>query len=205
MGIIDCCNDCPLQDFFLYRPCRAVKVHLSLKNSADATPDCGFTATVVPLHAAINVSAVSAEHHIGKCILTAGKSAFAAGIQMDSSGDLRLDFHEHIFVDNSFMTAFNIVLRHLTIVGSTLLIQSADRVVFLQKGITDILLVGKDLMNIASMPFKVSRYVRNAVCFQASLNLQEACPFEVPLVDAANNHSLLRVNDLVAVSVLGVV
>lgn len=96
------------------------------------------------------------------------------------------------------MAAFHIVLRHLTVVGSTLLIQNADRIGLLQKGIADVLLVGKDLMDVALMPFEVSRTVGNAVRFQASLDLQEACTFKVFPVDAADDLSLLRVDDQVA-------
>ena len=102
------------------------------------------------------------------------------------------------------MAAFHIVLRHLTVVGGTFLVQDADRVGLLQKGIADVLLVGKDLMDVALMPFEVSRSVWNAVCFQASLDLQEASPFQVLPVDTADDLSLLWVNDQVAFIVLGV-
>ena len=54
------------------------------------------------------------------------------------------------------------------------------------------------------MPFEVSRSVGNAVCFQASLDLQEACSFQVLPVDAADDLSLLRVDDQIAFIVLGV-
>ena len=43
------------------------------------------------------------------------------------------------------MAAFHIVLRSLSIVGGTFLVQNADRVCLLQKGIADVLLIGKDL------------------------------------------------------------
>ena len=90
------------------------------------------------------------------------------------------------------MAAFHIVLRHLAVVGGTLFVQDADRVCLLQKSIADVLLIGKYLMNVALMPFKVSRSVGDAICFQASLDLQEACSFQVLLVDAADDLSLLR-------------
>lgn len=54
------------------------------------------------------------------------------------------------------------------------------------------------------MPLEVSRSVWNAICFQASLDLQEACSLQVLTVDAADNLSLLRVDDQVAFLVLGV-
>ena len=82
VGIVDRCDDCPLENFFFYRPCRTVKVHLSLENSADASPDCGFAASVVPFHSAVNVSAVSAEHHAGKSVLTAVIALLACGVRI---------------------------------------------------------------------------------------------------------------------------
>ena len=147
---------------------------------------------------------MSAEHHARKSVLTAVNSTFAVRIQIGTSGNLRFDLHEHIPVNNGFMTAFHIVFRHLTVVGGTFLIQDADRVGLLQKYIADVLLIGKDLMDVALMPFEVSSSVGNAVCFQASLDLQEACPLQILPVDAADDLCLLRVNDQAAVSILGV-
>ena len=46
--------------------------------------------------------------------------------------------------------------------------------------------------------------VLDAVCFQASLDLQKAGPFQVFPVNAADNFSLRRVNDQIAVSIFGV-
>ena len=102
------------------------------------------------------------------------------------------------------MTAFHIVFRNLTVVGDTFLIQDADRVGLLQKGIANVLLIGKNLMDVALMPFQMSRSVGNAVRFQASLDLQEACPFQVLLVNAADDLGLLRVNDQITFRILGV-
>lgn len=205
VGIVDRCDDCPVKDFFLHRSCRTIKIHLSLENSADASPERGFAASVVPLHPAVNVSAVSAEHHAGKSVLATVNSTFAIRIQIGLSSNLRFDFHEHIPVNYGFVTAFHIVFRHLAVVGSTFLVQDADRVGLLQKGIADVLLVGKNLMDIALMPFQMPCSVGNAVCFQASLDLQETCPFQLLPVDAADNLCLLRVNDQAFFSILGVV
>lgn len=102
------------------------------------------------------------------------------------------------------MASLYIIFRPLPIVGTALLVQNADRECLLQKGITNILFVGKDLLNVALMPFQVSRSVGNFVCFQASLNLQEACPFQVLPVNAADDLCLLRVNDQIAVGIFGV-
>lgn len=96
---------------------------------------------------------MSAEHHAGKGVLAAVNSAFTVRIQIGSSCNFRFDFHEHILVDNGFMAAFHIVLRHLTVVGSTFLVQNTNRVGLLQKSIANILLVCKNLLDVALMPF----------------------------------------------------
>ncbi len=59
VGIVYSRDDCPLQSFFFHRSCRAVKVHLSFENSADASPDRGFAASIIPFHPSVDVPAVS--------------------------------------------------------------------------------------------------------------------------------------------------
>lgn len=80
---------------------------------------------------------MSAEHHAGKCVLAAVDSALAVRVQVGAPCNLRLHPHEHILADNGFVVAFYIVFRHLTVVGGTFLVQDADRVSLLQKGIAD--------------------------------------------------------------------
>lgn len=147
---------------------------------------------------------MSAEHHAGKCVLAAVDSPLALRVQIGASLNLRLHPHKHILANDGFVTAFHIVFRTLTIVGAALLVQNADRVCLLQKGITNVLFVGQDLLNVALMPFLVAGSVLDAICFQASLDLQEAGPFQILPVDAADDFSLLRVNDQIAFRILGV-
>ena len=47
-------------------------------------------------------------------------------------------------------------------------------------------------MDITLMPFKVHRSAGNAFSFQASLDLQEACPFQVLPVNAVDGLCLLK-------------
>ena len=102
------------------------------------------------------------------------------------------------------MASLYIIFRPLPIVGTALLIQNADRVGLLQESITDVLFVGQNLLNVALMPFLVAGSVRDAVCFQASLDLQKAGPFQVLPVNAADDFCLLRVYDQITFSVLGI-
>lgn len=94
-------------------------------------------------------------------------------------GNFGLHSHEHVPVNNGFVTAFYIALRHLTVVGTTLLSKKADRIGLLQKSIADVLLVGKGLLNIALMPFLMTRPVFDVVRFQASqvanIRLNSSC------------------------------
>lgn len=71
-------------------------------------------------------------------------------------------------------------------------------------GIADVFLIGQYLLNVALIPFLVASSVLDAVCFQASLDLQKAGPFQVFPVNTADNFSLRRVNDQIAVSIFGV-
>jgi len=60
------------------------------------------------------------------------------------------------------MAAFHIVLRCNAVVGDTLLFECVDRVGLLQERITDVLLVGEDLFDVAFMPPGVSGSVQNS-------------------------------------------
>lgn len=84
------------------------------------------------------------------------------------------------------------------------LVQNADRVALVQKGIADVLHIGKNLLDVALMPFEISRSVTDVICFQASPALQEACTFQVLSVDATDDLSLLWVDDQITVSVFSV-
>ena len=147
---------------------------------------------------------MAAVDHARKRILAAVDSPLPVRVQIGSAGNLRLHPHENILADDGLVAAFHIILRPLTVVGTALLIQNADRECLLQKGIANVLLIGENLMDIALMPFQMSRSVRNTVCFQASPDLQEACPFQELPVDTADDFSLCRVNNQIALRVLGV-
>lgn len=106
---------------------------------------------------------MSAVDHAGQGISAGIDSSFAVRVQVGSADNLGLHSHKHILINNGFVAAFHIVLRRLTVVGAALLLQNADRVGLLKKGISDVLLVGKDLLDVALIPFLMTRTVFDAV------------------------------------------
>lgn len=63
VGIIDHCDDCALQSFFLYRPSGAIKIHIFLENSTDTSPYREFEAPIVPLDPSVGVPSMAAVDH----------------------------------------------------------------------------------------------------------------------------------------------
>ena len=102
------------------------------------------------------------------------------------------------------MASFHIVLRHLTIVLDTLLFKNAHRVGFLQERISDVLLIGEDLTDIADFPFFISGAVQNAVCLKSPLDLKKARAVHVLGINSFDNFCLFRDNDQLAIFILGV-
>ena len=65
----------------------------------------------------------------------------------------------------------------------------------LEKRITDVLLVGKYLLDVALVPFVMLGAVLYAIRFQATLDLQEASSLKVFCVNASDHRCLFRNND----------
>lgn len=72
------------------------------------------------------------------------------------------------------MAAFHIVLRRNAVVGNAFLFECVDSVCFLQERISDVLLVGEDLLDVAFMPSGIAGSVQNAVRFKTALDLSVA-------------------------------
>ena len=122
---------------------------------------------------------MTTEHDTGKCVPAAINSLLPIRRDVCSSGYLCLDSKEDILSYNGLVAAFNIVLRQVSLIRCSLLIQDAHRVSLLQKRITDVLLVGKYLLDVALVPFVMLGAVLYAIRFQATLDLQEASSLKV--------------------------
>ncbi len=73
------------------------------------------------------------------------------------SNNLCLYPQEYICVDDRLMAAFHIVFRSDSVICYSFLIESVYCVSLLEKRITDVLLVGQYLPDIAFVPFQVTR------------------------------------------------
>ena len=145
---------------------------------------------------------MGAINEVGERILPAVDSALArAGLQSGPALHLFAHLHEKLTRDDGGMAVFNIVLRYDALVGDPLLVQEVHRDRFLQKRITDVLLVGQDFLKRTGQPVIVARRCPDAVCGKLLPDLVVAFPAEVLAVDALHHLCLFRVDDQVPVLV----
>ena len=90
----------------------------SVLQSADAPPDDGFLATVVPVHPTEDFTAVAADDYLSEAVVAAEGSGFSvrAGVDDAAADKFLLHLHEDFTRDNGFMRAFYIILRNDTVV-----------------------------------------------------------------------------------------
>lgn len=87
--------------------------------SADAAPDNGFVAMVVPTDSAIKFSAFTADNDLCKTVI-AGVGALPAGwasVNYPAANKLLLHLHEELFWNNGFVVILYVVLRNRAVVG----------------------------------------------------------------------------------------
>ena len=82
--------------------------------SAEASPDNGFAATIVPMDSAEHFTAVTANNNLCKAVVAAVTAFFTIGAGLDHSPAYQffLNSHVNIFWNNRFVVAFNIILRN---------------------------------------------------------------------------------------------
>ena len=93
------------------------------------------------------------------------------------------------------MVVLNIILRDNAGILNTLLGQEVCSIGLLQQGVAHVLLISKDLVDRAVVPFRISSSGESSICFQVLANLLHAVTFEVFTVDSFNDLGLHRVND----------
>ena len=81
------------------------------------------------------------------------------------------------------MAVFHIILWDNTLVLYPLFIEKINGIGFLQKGISDVLFILQDLLQCFRTPLRFPCPGKNAVCFQATPDLEQTCPFQVLPVD----------------------
>ena len=100
-------------------------------------------------------AAVTAEYQLGETVIAGVASALAiiCGVHQPSPRKLLLYQKEDVLRNDCLMVALHVVLRNGAVVLDALLRQKVCGVGLLEQGITDILLIGQDLLNGAGVPF----------------------------------------------------
>lgn len=195
-----------LQQELVYRPVLAGHFSVSDFQAADAAPDDGFTAVVIPVDAAVKLTAVSAKNHLGKAVIAGEGALFPGRAGMDDSpaDKLGLHLHEQLFRNDGFVVVLDVVLRNDAIVLDALLRQEVRGVGLLKQGVAHVLLVAENLVDGAGVPFFLARAGEDSVCHKPGGYFVHAGAFEVLPVDAFYDFCLLWVYDQVPVLILGV-
>lgn len=125
---------------------------------ADAAPDDGLAAAVVPVNAPEHLTAVPANDDLGEAVIAAVAALLAVGAGLDHSPANQLFLHpeEDILRNDCFMVPFHIVLRNDAIVLNSGFIQKVGGVCLLQQGIADVFLVSQDLVDGAGPPLALT-------------------------------------------------
>ena len=204
--LVECLDDDILQDGFVYRPIGAVHDGGGWFQTADAAPDHGFAAVIVPMDAAVKLTTFAAKDHLRKA-MDAGEAAFLSGwtdVNCPATDKFRLYLHKEILRNNSLMIVLHIVLGHRAIVLDPLLGKEVGGIGLLQQGVSDVLFISQNLVDCARVPFFFSCTGENAVCFQTSGDFIHTVAREIFPINPLHNLSLFRINNQVAIFVLRV-
>lgn len=102
------------------------------------------------------------------------------------------------------MVAFHVVLWHQAIIFYSGLVQKVGGVSLLEKGITDVFHISKNLVDGAGMPLGFACTSENTILLQTGSNLIHAEAFQVFSINALYDFCLFRVDDKVAFCILRV-
>lgn len=174
--------------------------------AADAAPDDGFAAVVVPVDAPVKLATLAAENNLGKTVIAGEAALFPGRARVnDAPADkLGLHLHEQLLRNDCLVIVLDVVLRDCAIVLDALLRQEVRGVGLLQQCVAHVLLVSKNLVDSAGVPHRFACAGENAVSHETGGNLVHTGTFEVLPVDALYDFSLLRINDKVPVLILSV-
>lgn len=139
---------------------------------ADAAPDDGFAAMVVPVDSAEHFATFTANDNLCKAVVAAVGAFFAIGTGFDHSPAYQLLLHpqEDVLWNDCFVVALHIILRNNAIVLDSGFIQKVCGVGLLKKGITDVFFISKNLVDGAGSPFCFASAGENAVSLKTFCN-----------------------------------
>ena len=117
--------------------------------SADAAPDDGFAAVIVPVDSAEHFATFAANNNLRKAVVAAVTSFLAISTGLDHSPAYQFFLYSEkdVLWNNRFMVAFYIVLRNDAIVLNSGFVQEVCSVSFLEQGIADVFLVSEDFVD----------------------------------------------------------
>ena len=152
---------------------------------------------IVPVDATVEFATMAATDDLGETIVAGEAALFSglAGPDVTAAGQFSLHLHENILWDDCLVVVLNIILRDNAGILNTLLGQEVCSIGLLQQGVAHVLLISKDLVDRAVVPFRISSSGESSICFQVLANFLHAVTFEVFTVDSFNDLGLHRVND----------
>lgn len=139
--MVDGLNRDFLQQELVYPPVGAVHFCGDGLQAADAAPDDGLAAVIVPVDAPVKLTAVSAVNHLRKAVI-AGETALLAclaDVDYPATDKLCLHLHEELLWNDRFVVALDVVLRNGAVVLDPLLCQKVRGIGLLKKGVTHVL------------------------------------------------------------------
>ena len=100
------------------------------------------------------------------------------------------------------MAVFHIILWDNPLVLHPLFIEKVNSIGLLQKGVSDVLFILQDLLQCFWTPLRFPGPGKNPVCFQATPDLEQACPFQVLPVNPLYHFRLCRLYDQISFLIL---
>lgn len=128
----------------------------------------------------------------------------SAGLNHSPAYQFFLHAHVNLSWNNCFVVSFNIILRNDSGVLNSGLVKKISGVSLLKKGVTNVFLVAKNLVDGAGMSSRFSGAGKNTIRFKSCSNLVHAVAFKVLSVYSLYNFSLFWVNDEIAFFIFGV-
>lgn len=140
---------------------------------ADAAPDNGLDASIIPVESSEHFTAFTANDDLGEAVIATVASFFAIGTGFYHSPADQFFLYQqvNVFRNNGFVVAFYIVLRDETVVLDSGFVQKVSCVGFLEQGIADVFLIAQDLVDGACVLLFSSGTGKNTVTLQACSNL----------------------------------
>ena len=123
---------------------------------ADAPPDNGFAAAIVPMDSPELFTALAADNHLGKAMVAAicVLLPVRAGLYRASPNQFFLHPHENVSRNDGLMVVLHIILRDNAVVFHPGLVQEIGGIGFLQECVANVFLIAEDFIDGAGVPLK---------------------------------------------------